>query len=44
VSSRFRKQLAFVLIDIHLKCWRKRANQHHINQIVPQALEINEIP
>jgi hypothetical protein len=44
VSSRFRKQLAYVLIDIHWQRWRERANRHNTNQIVPQPSETNEIP
>ncbi|CAF4098614.1 unnamed protein product [Rotaria sp. Silwood1] len=36
VSKRFRNQLAYVLIDIHLKRWRQWINRLNNNQVVPQ--------
>jgi hypothetical protein len=44
LSSRFRKQLTYVLIDVHLKHWRERVNRLRTNQIVPEPLEMQEIP
>ncbi|CAF4306889.1 unnamed protein product [Adineta steineri] len=40
VSSRFRKQLVYVFVEIHLKRWRERTHRNGINQIVPQTPDI----
>ncbi|CAF0858877.1 unnamed protein product [Adineta ricciae] len=43
VSSRFRKQLAYVLVQMHLKYWREKGNQTRNNQIVPESVRIDEL-
>ncbi|CAF4274820.1 unnamed protein product, partial [Adineta steineri] len=40
VSSRFRKQLVYVFVEIHLKRWRERTHRNGTNQIVPQTPDI----
>ncbi|CAF1013480.1 unnamed protein product [Rotaria sp. Silwood1] len=41
VSKRFRKQLIYVLIYIHLNRWRQWMNQMNNNQVTPQPATTN---